>query len=66
MQVFKGTNTVPERFETRDAYPVQSNEDKLRIAERLRHLKIGRTNRVGLAKKKMLLTFIALPFSDRP
>jgi hypothetical protein len=50
MQVFKGTYTVPERFETRDAYPVQSNEDKQRIAERLRHLKIGRTNRVGLEK----------------
>jgi histone deacetylase 6 len=39
-QVFKGSFEVPERYETRDAYPVQSQAEKVRIAARLNHLKL--------------------------
>lgn len=31
---------VPERFETRNCYPLQSTDQRNKIADRLRHLKI--------------------------
>lgn len=39
-QQFLGGEPRPERFETRNCYPVQSNETLKRISERLQHLKI--------------------------
>lgn len=39
-QEFIGGEPRPERFETRNCYPVQSSETLERISERLRNLKI--------------------------
>lgn len=40
-QTFIGSSEpIPERFETRNCYPVQSNDQLQKIAERLQHLKI--------------------------
>ncbi|KAI5645050.1 histone deacetylase domain-containing protein [Phthorimaea operculella] len=37
---WEGDETRPDKFATRDCYPVQDNETKRRIAERLSHLRI--------------------------
>lgn len=55
VEKFIGGEPKPERFETRDCYPLQSNKQLAEIAERLQKLKIS-TN-LSFAPKRVCYVY---------
>ncbi|XP_059616905.1 histone deacetylase 6 isoform X2 [Phlebotomus argentipes] len=55
VSVFKGSTERPERFETRNCYPVQSEESLRKIDERLQRLEMS--TRLTVAPKRVCLAY---------
>lgn len=49
---WEGDETRPDRYATRDCYPLQDNEVKRKISEKLDHLRIGK---VTYFKNKLVI-----------